>query len=60
MAEFDPLWRDIAGRQAYFLDVPGTASARALSVVSFEAVEKMGAPTEVCIVLTHPQRLACA
>ncbi|MEX3931703.1 type VI secretion system Vgr family protein [Paraburkholderia phymatum] len=60
MAIFNPLWRDITGRQAYFLDVPGTAGAQALSVVAFEAVEKMGAPTEVCIVLTHPHGLARA
>ncbi|MFL9931169.1 type VI secretion system tip protein VgrG [Paraburkholderia sp. RL18-103-BIB-C] len=48
------------GRQAYFLDVPGTDSAAALSVVSFKATEKMGAPSEVCIELTHPQQLARA
>ena len=48
----------LPGRQAYHLDVPGTDSAAALSVVSFEATEKMGAPTEVRIVLTHPQQLA--
>jgi type VI secretion system secreted protein VgrG len=60
VAEFDPLRRGVTGRQAYFLDVPGTDSAAALSVVSFEATEKMGAPTEVRIVLTHPQQLARA
>jgi type VI secretion system secreted protein VgrG len=60
VAEFDPLRRGVAGRQAYFLDVPGTASAAALSVVSFRAIEKMGAPTEVRIELTHPQQLARA
>ncbi|CAG4909155.1 hypothetical protein R70241_03696 [Paraburkholderia saeva] len=58
MAEFDPLRQGVTGRQAYFLDVPGAASAAALSVVSFTATEKMGAPTEVRIVLTHPQQLA--
>ncbi|MXN76868.1 type VI secretion system tip protein VgrG [Burkholderia sp. 4701] len=50
----------IPGRQAYFLEVPGTDSAAALSVVSVEATEKMGAPTEVRIVLTHPSPLARA
>ena len=58
MAEFDPLRQGVAGRQAYFLDVPGTASAAGLSVVSFTATEKIGAPTEVHIELTHPQQLA--
>lgn len=48
----------ITGRQAYFLDVPGTVSAAQLSVVSFDATEKMGEPIEVCIELTHPQQLA--
>ncbi|WP_411181816.1 type VI secretion system Vgr family protein [Paraburkholderia saeva] len=38
--------------------MPGTDSAGALSVVSFTATEKMGAATEVCIELTHPQQLA--
>ncbi|WP_063825926.1 type VI secretion system Vgr family protein [Paraburkholderia caribensis] len=45
------------GRQAYFLDVPGTASASQLSVVSFEAVEKLGEPWRVTIRLTHPEGL---
>jgi type VI secretion system secreted protein VgrG len=58
VAEFDPLRVGVAGRQAYLLDVPVTASAAALSVVSFTATEKMGAPTEVRIELTHPQQLA--
>jgi type VI secretion system secreted protein VgrG len=50
----------VPGRQAYFLDVPGTASAAAMSVVSFNATEKMGAPVEVSIELTHPMQLARA
>src|SRR6185312_15362682 len=49
--------RAIPGKQAYHLSVPGTDSAAALSVVSFDATEKMGAPTEVRIVLTHPLQL---
>ncbi|KVV43433.1 hypothetical protein [Burkholderia ubonensis] len=39
--------RDVSGRQTYFLDVPGTDTAAALSVVSVHATERMGAPTEV-------------
>ncbi|MBW0448616.1 type VI secretion system Vgr family protein [Paraburkholderia phenoliruptrix] len=50
----------MTGQQAYFLDVPGTGSAAALSVLSFEATEKMGEPNEVRIVLTHAQQLARA
>lgn len=50
----------IPGRQAYFLDVPGTDSAAQLSVISFEAVEKMGEPNVVTIEVTHPQQLARA
>jgi type VI secretion system secreted protein VgrG len=60
MAEFDPLRQGITGRQAYSLDVPGTDNAAVLSVVSFKAIEKMGAPTEVLIEVTHPQQLARA
>lgn len=48
----------LPGRQAYFFDVPGTGSAAALSVVSFDATEAMGAPTEARIVMTHPLPLA--
>jgi hypothetical protein len=51
------LLKGLTGRQAYFLEVPGTASAAALSVVSFEAVERMGAPYTVTIQLTHPLEL---
>ncbi|WP_082080174.1 type VI secretion system Vgr family protein [Cupriavidus basilensis] len=53
----DALLRGLTGRQAYFLEVPGTASAAALSVVSFEAVERMGEPYAVTIQLTHPLEL---
>lgn len=48
----------IPGRQAYFLDVPGTDSAAQLSVMSFAASEKMGEPNVVRIVVTHPDQLA--
>jgi type VI secretion system secreted protein VgrG len=58
MADLQGALQAIPGRQAYFLDVPGTDSAAALSVVSFKATEKMGEPTQVTIVLTHLQQLA--
>ncbi|WP_096716752.1 type VI secretion system Vgr family protein [Paraburkholderia acidicola] len=48
----------LTGRQSYFLDVPGTANARALSVVSFEAVERMGEPYRITIELVHPESLS--
>ncbi|CAM2172416.1 type VI secretion system secreted protein VgrG [Paraburkholderia sacchari] len=48
------------GRQAYFLEVPGTESAAQLSVVSFEAGEKMSEPNVVRAVMTHPHQLARA
>ncbi|RAR54867.1 late control gene D protein (GPD), partial [Paraburkholderia unamae] len=58
MAEFDPFRQEgTTGRQAYFLDIPGTEAAAALSVVSFKATEKMGEPSVVHIELTHPQQL---
>lgn len=58
MADLQAVLQAVPGRQTYFLDVPGTYSAAALSVVSFEAIEKMGAPVEVRIVLTHPLQLS--
>jgi type VI secretion system secreted protein VgrG len=60
MADLQDALRAISGRQAFHLDVPGTASAAALSVVSFTATEKMGAPIEVHVTLTHPLQLARA
>ncbi|HEY1609790.1 MAG TPA: hypothetical protein VGG24_11025, partial [Paraburkholderia sp.] len=60
MTEFDSLRRDVTGRRAYFLDVPGTESAAALSVVSFDGTERMGEPNTLRIVLTHPLQLARA
>lgn len=47
----------LTGRQAYFLEVPGAASALALSVVSFKAVERLGESYAVTIQLTHPLEL---
>ncbi|SFC14443.1 type VI secretion system secreted protein VgrG [Cupriavidus sp. OV038] len=45
------------GQQSYFLKVPGAETAVGLSVVSFEAVEKLGAPYAVTVQLTHPLEL---
>ncbi|WER50133.1 type VI secretion system tip protein VgrG [Cupriavidus sp. WKF15] len=45
------------GRQVYFLEVPGSATAAALSVVSFEAIERLGEPYRVTVQLTHPLEL---
>jgi type VI secretion system secreted protein VgrG len=50
----------LTGRQAYFLAVPGAASAAGLSVVSFKAVERLGEPYAVTIQLTHPLELSQA
>ena len=50
----------LTGQQSYFLEVPGTASAKDLSVVSFEAIERMGEPYQITIQLTHPDSLARA
>lgn len=52
--------RSLAGRpvqQAYFLEVPGTVSAKGLSVMSFTAVERMGDSYTVTIDLTHAEAL---
>ncbi|SCU74071.1 Rhs element Vgr protein [Cupriavidus necator] len=51
------LLKRITGRQAYSVEVPGTASATALSVVAFVAVERLGDPYTVTIQLTHPLAL---
>nr|WP_245763395.1 type VI secretion system Vgr family protein [Paraburkholderia diazotrophica] len=48
------------GRQAYFLDVPGIEGAGALSVVSFEATERLGEPYRITLRLTHPDALSRA
>ncbi|WP_081768777.1 type VI secretion system Vgr family protein [Herbaspirillum sp. RV1423] len=49
--------KTLTGQQQYHVIVPGTASAALLSVVSFEAVEKLGEPYRITIQLTHPQEL---
>ena len=53
----DAVRAGLSRHQAYFLKVPGTASAEALSVVSFEAVERLGEPYVVTVRLTHPLTL---
>jgi type VI secretion system secreted protein VgrG len=60
MADLQDAPQAIPGRQAYHLTVPGADSAVVLSVVSFTATEKMGAPNEVRVMLTHPLQLARA
>lgn len=45
------------GHQHYHVNIPGTASAALLSVVSFEAVETLGEPYRITITLTHPDEL---
>jgi len=58
MAEgWDVAAKAATGRQSCFLEVPGAATAAALSVVSFEAVERLGEPYEVTVQLTHPLEL---
>ncbi|OYD72048.1 UNVERIFIED_ORG: type VI secretion system secreted protein VgrG [Burkholderia sp. CF145] len=47
----------LTGKQSYFLEVPGGASASGLSVVTFAATERLGEPYCVTIRLTHPVRL---
>jgi len=48
----------LTGRQSYFVDVPGTANAAALSVVSCRIVERLGEPWRITVKLTHPDALA--
>ena len=47
----------VTGQQNYHVAVPGTSNAALLSVVSFEAIEKLGEPYRISIRLTHPQEL---
>ncbi|MDR3380800.1 contractile injection system protein, VgrG/Pvc8 family, partial [Cupriavidus basilensis] len=55
--KFEAYGARVPGRQAYHLDVPRAASAAELSVVSFEAVERLGELYTVTIRLTHPLEL---
>ncbi|CAE6821442.1 hypothetical protein R69746_06068 [Paraburkholderia aspalathi] len=56
--EYGAALSGVTGRQSYFLDVPGAGNAKDLSVVSFEAVERVGEPYRVSIELTHPDSLS--
>jgi hypothetical protein len=47
----------VTGLQPYHLKVLGANSAAGLSVVSFEATERLGEPYSVKIRLTHPMDL---
>ncbi|WP_235844636.1 type VI secretion system Vgr family protein [Cupriavidus agavae] len=49
--------RALIGHQSYFLEVPSAPTAVALSVVSFDAVERLGEPWRVAVTLTHPLEL---
>ncbi|WP_235430243.1 contractile injection system protein, VgrG/Pvc8 family, partial [Cupriavidus pauculus] len=53
----DGLPRSVTGQQPYHLKVLGANSAAGLSVVSFEATERLGEPYSVKIRLTHPMDL---
>ncbi|MHA7683301.1 type VI secretion system Vgr family protein [Cupriavidus sp. PET2-C1] len=55
--EFETYGAGMPRHQAYHLDVPRAASAAELSVVSFEAVERLGDLYTVTIRLTHPLEL---
>ncbi|WP_416051101.1 type VI secretion system Vgr family protein [Cupriavidus basilensis] len=55
--KFEAYGTRMPGRQAYHLDIPRAASAAELSVVSFEAVERLGELYTVTIRLTHPLEL---
>ncbi|AJG24145.1 type VI secretion system Vgr family protein [Cupriavidus basilensis] len=54
---YDAYGARLPRRQAYHLDVPRAASAAELSMVSFEAVERLGELYTVTIRLTHPLEL---
>ncbi len=51
------LLRGMTGRQSYFMEVPTAATALGLSVVSYEATERLGEPYVVTVQLTHPLEL---
>src|SRR5689334_10324057 len=48
--------RLVTGRQAYFLDVLGAGNGSPMSVISFEAVERIGEPYRITLTLTHPDQ----
>ncbi|GLQ50738.1 type VI secretion system Vgr family protein [Dyella flava] len=49
--------RLVTGKQCYFVKVMGKARNDASSVVSFEAVERMGEPYCITVEVTHPVEL---
>ena len=49
--------RLFTGEQRYLVKVPGTANANALSVVSFEGIERMGGEYRFTVDVTHPEEL---
>ncbi|GAA0838864.1 hypothetical protein [Cupriavidus pauculus] len=53
----DAMRAGLAVRQAYFLEGPSTASAKALPVLSFEAVQRLREPYDVTVQPTHPLML---
>src|SRR5450830_1774944 len=57
IARTTQLLKPFTSQQLYHVKVPGTPSAAALSVVSFEAVEALGEPYRIVVQLTHPQEL---
>ncbi|CAG9218681.1 Type VI secretion system secreted protein VgrG [Paraburkholderia sabiae] len=59
-ASVDVPSKSITGRQAYFLDVLGVANVSSLSVVSFEAIERIGEPYRITVTFTHPDELVRA
>lgn len=60
MADLQDALQAVPGQQPYHLIVAGAADSAELSVVSFTATEKMGAPIEVRVTLPHPLQLARA
>ncbi|OXC76563.1 type VI secretion system Vgr family protein [Caballeronia sordidicola] len=52
-----PSGKLVTGRQAYTIEVPGTASAKDLSVVFYRAHEGMSEPYSITVEVTHPDAL---
>jgi len=48
----------VSGRQASYLDVPGTESAGLLSVASYDITERMGDPVTISIRISHPRAIS--
>lgn len=54
MTDLQDALQALPRREAYHLDVPGTDSVETLSVVSFEATEKMGEPRRSLLRIIGP------